>query len=250
MLKSCCESNVIKDEKLKPRGWTILNATFTKLFTVNLAGCDNDPETYADKFMEILEEFDNISSKLKFNDTMLIFLFHYGLGPPYNAYVQQYAQTHDAFDDDGYPKFTLEYAITRFINTFAGTTKSVTAEAKALAALVNGTFAHTPQSVRALFDAGGCSEYRIQPGAHDGTFAHTPQSVRALIAAGGCSEYKIQPGAHAGNSRTYIVTCKYCNHCKKDWHDDSECTVLHPNLKYEKNRGGCSRSRSWISWQP
>ena len=160
--------------------------------------------------MGVLEEFDTLSEKLHFDENWKIYRFHSGLGSVYNAYCEQYNQTHDAFDDKGDPKFALDYAITRFINTITNPTNSTSSvETQALAALVHGTF------------------------------AHTPQSVIALVAAGGAAETKIQAGAHAGNSRTYTQTVKYCSHCKKDWHTDSECTTLHPHLK---NRGeNCGR---------
>ena len=194
-------------DKLKPWGSAILTSTFRKLDNVSLAGCDNDPKTYANKFMEVLEELNALSSKLYFDENWKIYRFHSGLGSVHDSYCEQYNQTHDAFDDNGKHKYDLNYAITRFIGTMANPT--ISAETQALAALVNGTF------------------------------AYTPQSVMALVAADG-AEIKIQPGANAGNSRTYVQTCKYCTHCKKDWHDNSECTTLHPHLESRRknNRFG------------
>ena len=142
----------------------MLNSTFKKLDDISLAGCDNDPQTYADKFVEALESFDTLSEKLQFDENWKIYRFHLGLGSLYNSYCEQYNQTHDAFTDNGNAKFTLDYAITRFINTVTNPTNSTTAEATALAALVNGTFAHTPQSVLALIAAGGPAETKIQAG--------------------------------------------------------------------------------------
>ena len=55
-------------KKFKPRGSGIFNSTFRKLNNVNLAGCDNDPQTYTDNFMEVLEEFDTLSEKLHFDE--------------------------------------------------------------------------------------------------------------------------------------------------------------------------------------
>ena len=197
-------------EKLKPRGSGILNSAFRKLEDVSLAACDNDPQQYAGTFMRVVTEFETLFPDVDFNENYKIYRFHSGLGSVYNSYWERYTQDHDAFDENDKPKFTLEYAITRFLNTVAHPTHSKTsAEAQALAALVNGTF------------------------------AHTPQSVMALVAAER-TEINIQPGANAGNSRTYVQTCKYCTHCKKDWHDDSECTNLHPHLKSRRknNRFG------------
>ncbi|KAM0794265.1 hypothetical protein BDR22DRAFT_714159 [Usnea florida] len=197
-------------EKLKPRGSGILNSTFRKFESITLAGCDNDTQTYTNHFMKVLREFRDLSPKLAFNEVWLVYHFHAGLGPVYNSYCERYYQTHDPFDENGDPKFDLRYAINRFTNTTTNPINSTysSVETQALASLVNGTF------------------------------MHTPLRVMALVASRGVSENKIQPGAHAGNSRTYVVTCKYCNHCKKDWHDDSECTTLHPHLK---SRGKINR---------
>ena len=194
-------------ERNKPRGSGTANSTFKKFESLTLSGCNDDPQTYANTFKKVARDFQVLSPKLAFNEVWLIYHFHAGLGPVYNAYCEEYSQTHDSFDDNGDAKFTLDYAVTRFINYITDPTVSV--ETRALAALVNGTF------------------------------AHTPHSVIALVAAGR-AEITIQPGAHAGNSRTYTQTCKYCTHCKKDWHDDSECTTLHPHLKSRRknNRFG------------
>lgn len=160
MLKSRCERNarsMIKDktnardawmtlEKFKPRGSDILNSIFKKMNNVTLAGCDNDPQSYADKFIEMLKEFDTLSSKLHFDENWKIYRFHSGLRSVYNLYCEQYNQTHNAFDNDGEPKIDLDYTNTRFINTITNPTSSTTtAEAQALAALISGTFAHTPR---------------------------------------------------------------------------------------------------------
>ena len=221
MIKTRCELGVrciIEDEtnaqkawtalgQFKPRGSGILFSTFRKFENVNLAGCDNDPQKYVNTFVGVLEELRDFSSEEDFPEVYKIYRFHSGLGPVYSSYREQYDQTHDAFDDNGKHKYDLNYAITRFISAIADPT--VSAKTKALAALMNGTF------------------------------AHTPQSVMALVAAGK-ADINIQPGANAGNSRTYVQTCKYCTHCKKDWHDNSECIALHPHLKSRRknNRFG------------
>ena len=224
MLKSRCDENaraMIEDEtnaqkawkaleQNKPRGSGILNSTINKFESITLAGCNGDPHAYINLFRKTLREFHVLSSKFVYNQNHLIYRFHSGLGPVYSSYCEQYAQNHDPFDDDGKPKFTLDYAITDFIKTVTNPTNSTSSvETKALATLVNGTFAHNRLSVMALV-------------------------------ATGSTEIKIQAGAHAGNSRTFTQTCKYCTHCKKDWHDKSECTTLHPHLK---SRGGNGRWR-------
>ena len=221
MLKTRCEPyarSLIESEtnaqkawttlgQFKPRGSGILFSIFRKFENVNLAGCENDPQKYADTFVGVLEELRTFSSNEIFPEAYKIYRFHLGLGPVYSSYCEQYDQIHDAFDDNGKHKYDLNYAITRFISTIADPT--VSAKTQALAAFLNGTF------------------------------AHTPHSVMALVAAGK-AEVEIQPGTHAGNSRTYVQTCKYCTHCKKDWHDNSECTTLHPHLKSRRknNRFG------------
>ena len=200
MLKSRCEKNPRAKintktnasdawnalKEFKPRGSGMLNSTFKKLETLTLASCDGDPQSYADKFQEILEEIENLSEKRQFGDNWKIYRFHTGLGSQYNAYFKQYNQNHDAFNNDGSAKFSLNYAITRFINTVTNPSDTTSIEAQALVALINDTF------------------------------GHTSSSVIALVAAGGAHEVKIQQGAHAGNSRTYTQTCKHYNHCNKD----------------------------------
>ena len=206
-------------ERNKPRGSSIANSTFKKFESLTLASCNDNPQLYANTFKKVAREFRVLSPKLTFSDVWLVYHFHAGLGPVYNSYCEQYSQNHDPFDDDGEAKFTLDYAVTRFINTITdpsnGTISS--AESQALAALVNGTFAHTQQSVNAL--------------------------VAASVAARK-TEHKIQQGTHAGNSRTFTTTCKYCTHYKKDYHDDSEYTTLHPHLKKKDNRGGNDNGNS------
>ena len=137
---------------------------------------------------------------MRFDDNFLIYHFHTGLKPLYNAYCEYYNQTHDAIDDEGKAKFTLDYAITRFLNTTSNSTSSASLESQALIALVNGSY------------------------------GHTSQSVTALVAAGQ-TEVRIQPGANASNSRVIIHAVKYCSHCTKDYHEASECIQLHPHLK-------------------
>ena len=58
--------------------------------------------------------------------------------------------------------------------------------------------------------------------------------------AAGETEHKVQPGAHAGNFHTFTTTCKHCSHCRKDYHNDSECIALHPYLKKKGENGGRS----------
>ena len=159
MLKSRCDENarsMIEDEtnahdawtaleQNKPRGSGILNSTIRKFESITLSGCNDDPQGYANLFKKVSREFRVLSTDFMFNQNWLIYHFHSGLGAVYSSYCEQYDQNHDPFDDDGKPKFTLDYAITRFINTVTNPTNATSSvETKALAALVNGTFAPTP----------------------------------------------------------------------------------------------------------
>ena len=47
----------------------MLNFIYKKLHKVTLTGCDNDPQTYANKFVNILESFDILFNKLQFDET-------------------------------------------------------------------------------------------------------------------------------------------------------------------------------------
>ena len=191
-----------------PQGSRILNSLFQKLFGLTLASCNDNPTTYTDQFKDTLEQIENFSEKMKPEDNLLIFQFHRGLMPQYSSYFELYNQTYNTYKDDGTrtTKYTLDYTITRFLNTMSNPTSSVNHESsQALAALVN-------------------SSYR-----------HTPQSVKALVAADQ-TEHRIQPGSNATNSRTVTQTMKHYSHCKKDWHDVLECIQLHPHLK-KRDRG-------------
>ena len=201
-------------KELKPRGSGLLNSTIKKFESITLAGCDHNAQTYTNLFKKVSREFRILSPDLVFNENWLIYHYYVGLGPTYSSYCEQYNQNHDPFTDDGKPKFKLDYAITRFMNTIANPAKNPVSstESQAIAALVNGTFSHNTHSVIALI-------------------------------ATGATEIKVQPRANAGNSRTFTQTCKYCTHCKKDWYCNSECTTLHPHLK-KKNDGGNNSGNS------
>lgn len=140
MLKSRCERNarsMIKDktnakdawttlEKFKPWGSDILNSTFKKIDNVTLAGCNNDSQSYVNKFIEVLEEFDTLAFKLHFDENWKIYRSHSGLSLVYNSCWEQYNQTHNALDNNGEPIFDLDYTITRFINIITNPTSSIT----------------------------------------------------------------------------------------------------------------------------
>ena len=75
-------------KKYKPRGSSILNTTFRRLESINLIAYDNDSYTYTNVFVEILEEFETLSSKLYFDENWKIYRFHLGLGLIYNSYCE------------------------------------------------------------------------------------------------------------------------------------------------------------------
>ena len=144
LLKNRCEKNprskIKKDtdaavawKSLKeylPQGSRILNSLFQKLFGLTLASCNDNPTTYTDQFKDTLEQIENFSEKMKPEDNLLIFQFHRGLIPQYSSYFELYNQTHNACKDDGTrtTKYTLDYTITRFLNTMSNPTSSVNYE--------------------------------------------------------------------------------------------------------------------------
>ena len=77
-------------KKYKPRGSSILNTTFRRLESINLAAYNNDPYTYANVFVEVLEEFETLFSKLYFDKNWKIYRFYSGLGLIYDSYCEQY----------------------------------------------------------------------------------------------------------------------------------------------------------------
>ena len=228
MLKNRCEPEpraLINDvktaaqawEKLKeykPRGWVSLNSTFNRFESLTLSGCDNDPRVYVNRFYEWLLVFDALSTKFQFDENWKIHRFHKGLLPVYSSYVETYNQNHNAFTNNPEPKFTLNYAIMRFLN-------SVTYPSEAIS-----SSAHRLTSVPEEYDS---------------------RAIIALVASGK-SEVRIQKGAHPGNSRVIVHAVKYCTHCKKDYHDTDSCEVLHPGLRKrpgsnDNDRGSRGRGR-------
>ena len=204
-------------EKLKTykrRDWGFLYSTFSRFESLTLSGCNNDPEVYANRFWVCLDILEGLSTESQISENWMIYCFHKGLLPAYSTYVEIYDQTHDAFTEDGKPKFTLAEAIDRFRDFV--TYQSVTTSSSA----------HRPMPVPA--------EY-------------TSRDIIALVASGK-SEARIQKGAHPGNSRVIIQAVKYCTHCKTDYHDIDSCKVLHPELRKrpgndDKNRGRRRRGR-------
>ena len=183
MLKSRCNENAratIKDEtntreawkileENKPRGSGTINSTIKKFEGLTLASCNDNIQNYTNLFRKYLREFRVLYKDWVFNPVWLIYYFYSGLGEAYSLYWEQYDQNHDPFKEDGKAKFTLDYAIQRFLNTMANPAKRITssAETQAMAALVNSTFAHNTQSVIALV-ATGNTEIKVQPGANAG----------------------------------------------------------------------------------
>ena len=149
-------------EEYKPRGLGILNSTIQKLESLTLAACDNKAQTYANRFVSALREVNNLPGRFPFttDENWKIHHFYKGLGSQYNSYREQYSQNHDPCADDGSPKFTLSYAITRFINTVTEST-GPTEDVHALAAIMGGSLGHTQHSVLAFVASGGAAEHRI-----------------------------------------------------------------------------------------
>ena len=196
-----------KLEEYKPQGSGLFNLQAKKLQTLTLASCDNDPQLYADKFSVALREFKTQHGKLLLDENIKIFWFHSGLGPSYDNYWEQYSQNHDTYDRKGHAKYTLDYAITRFLNTVVNPSGPESKAAQALAAIAEGAYGHTPQSVTALV-------------------------------AKGSSEHKIQDGANSTNSRTYTMTVKHCTICGKDYHSNAEHSDQPPKRKRDGDDNG------------
>ena len=197
----------------KPRGSGILNSTILKLESLTLTLCKGKPQSYADRFIGVLREFKNQPGKnpCTQDENWKIYHFHKGLGSQYNAYCEQYNQNHDAYDNKGKAKFTLDYAMTRFLNTVINPTDSTMSDAHALAAIVGGSL------------------------------GHTQGSVIALVATGAPAiEHRIQIGATSSNSRTFTQTCKYCTICKKDWHSNAKHNE-HKRKRDDEDQGSRSR---------
>ena len=217
MLKHLCEDGpraLIEDlenaaqawEKLKiykSKDWGFLYLIFRRFESLSLSGCDNDPRVYVNRFFECLTILEGLSSEPQFGENWKTHRFHEGLLPVYSTYVQLYNQTHDAFTEDGKPKFTALYAIERFLDFVAYS--SVTK---------NNSSARRPISVP--------EEY-------------TPKILKASVASG-TPDLRVQKGAHSGNSRVIVRAVKYCTHCEMDYHDIDTCKVLHPELRRRPRR--------------
>ena len=216
MLKHLCEDGpraLIEDlenaaqawEKLKiykSKDWGFLYNIFRRFESLTFSGCDNDPDIYVNRFFECLSILDGLSAEPQFDENWMIHRFHEGLLPVYSTYVQTYNWTHDAFTEDGKPKFDILYATDRFLDFVR------------YSSVMNNSSARRPISVP--------EEYTLK-------------TLTACVAAG-TSELRIQKGAHSGNSRVIVHAVKYCTHCEMDYHDIDSCNVLHPELRRRPGR--------------
>ena len=169
MFKNRCEDEpraLIEDvetaaqawEKLKIYGskdWEFLYLTFSRFESLTLSCCDNDPRVYVNRFSECLFMLNGLSAEPQFGENWKIHRFHTGLLPVYNRYVETYNQNHDAFTEDGKPKFTIHHAIDRFLD-FATYHRPISM-----------TEEYNYKTLKARV-ASGTSELRIQNGAHPG----------------------------------------------------------------------------------
>ena len=216
LLKHLCEDGpraLIEDLENAAQAWEklkiykckdcgFLYLIFRRFESLSLSGCENDPEAYVNRFFECLSVLEGLSAEPQFGENWMIHRFHEGLPPVYSTYVQTYNWTHDAFTEDGKPKFTVLYAIERFLDFVT------------YSLVMNKSSARQPISV--------FEEY-------------TSKEIIALVASGK-SEFRIQKGAHSGNSRVIVHAVKYCTHCKMDYHDIDSCKVLHPELRTRLGR--------------
>ncbi|KAL8635096.1 MAG: hypothetical protein Q9228_007381, partial [Teloschistes exilis] len=104
-------------DRLKPRGSGPLDGTFDRLEALSLAKCTG-LQDYADKFQATVNELHQYSPNLF--TTWLVHRFHSGLGnsAKYDTYKTQYRQHDSPFEDNGNPRYDLEYAMGRVLRTF------------------------------------------------------------------------------------------------------------------------------------
>ena len=178
----------------KPKGSGTLNDLYRRLLKLNLGSAKSATE-YAGKFKHLHLDITEMAPNLCLETNFLIFLFHTGLGREYEQYFTHYSQTHDPMSaDNDKPAFSLEYAVTRFIQTVQNPSASRDRSSQAFAA-------HQPQ--RQSRGGGGA----VHVSEHD------------------------QKGAVAGkHSRLISRLVKRCTHCNKDFHTESECREKNPNL--------------------
>ena len=158
--------------------------------------------------------FEALSTEFHFGENWKIHRFHTGLLPVYSSYVETYNRYHEAFTEDGKPKFTFNYAMMRFLNSAINPSEAISSSA------------HRPISMPEEYNS---------------------RAIITLLTSGK-SEFHTQKGAHPGNSRVITHVVKYCTHCGKDHHDTDSCEVLHPEPRKrpgsdDNNRGSRGRGR-------
>ena len=183
----------------KPKGSGTLNDLYRRLNTLTLASC-KDAADYGGQFKNTHNEIMNINPKLQLETNYLIFLFHTGLGKEYQDYFTTYTQTHEAMADNK-AAYTLEYAITRFLQTVRNPTVTRDENSYAFAAQ------RRPEAYAA------------------------PADLVILPA---------QPNAVPGpNARTIQKLVNWCTHCKKPYHTTANCDDLTGKKKDDnKDRRG------------
>ena len=176
----------------KPRGSGTLNDLYAQLLQLELAHCKDVPD-YIAQFKKLLNDIYMMSTALKLETNLVIYLFHRGLGRKHDAYFTNYTQTHEALKDKENgtgqePAFTLEYATNRFLNTVRNPTLG------------------TGQSFAA-------QTYL----AHD---RHPGPKANALVVT-------VAPQAVAvddtPDSQWIRKLVRYCTNCRRNYHSSSEC---------------------------
>ena len=142
---------------LTPKGVGFIHDIFIKFKTLSLSQC-SDLNDYCKQFMEVCDEIERFSPKLKPNDLQLIVYFHDGLGPTYDFYVTQFNELHqEALETDKSSKYKLSYAMLRLKNS-----KATLAHGSAMAFNAQPTMNHqssirpinpgAPRRVQAQYD--------------------------------------------------------------------------------------------------
>ena len=70
-------------------------------------------------------------------------------------------------------------------------------------------------------------------------------SDKAIIAMAAVSNAQTQAGAQSGTAHSRIITktIKYCNHCRKDYHVESECRENYPHLVNQDSQRKSNKRR-------
>lgn len=211
-LENPCAAWKLLEKTYTPKGAGFLNEACRQLFTLTLANCSSS-EDYVTRFQDAVNNLQSFSSGLILDENILKYFFHANLGSDHESYVERYAQDHEPFALDGTAKHSLSEAMEHFENT----------------AVNPKTTGGAVVSMAAVHSAGGRGRGRGR-GGHGGGSGRTsnPETV--------------QPTANG--MAVVSKTVKYCNHCKKPYHMESECRVKYPHLAAQADQRPRKRPRN------